>query len=135
MTLYVTGDITLKNLAEIVIVDTNPDASLTLYLGGDFEGKNGSALNNLTADASKLEIYGLDSCQSMIFKNSTNLYGAIYAPEADVTFDNSADAYGAVVAETFEQKNSATFYYDVSLRETGINDDLVRFAIGHWSED
>jgi len=135
VTLYVTGDLTLGNDAMIEIVDTNPDASLTLYLGGDFEGKNGSALNNLTADTSKLKIFALDSCQEMVFKNSTALYGAIYAPKADVTFDNSADAYGAVVAGTFEQKNSATFYYDASLRETGINDDLVRFVIGHWSED
>lgn len=135
VTLYVTGDLTLNNDAIIEIVNTNPDACLTLYLGGNFEGKNGSTLNNLTADASKLKIFALDSCQQMIFKNSTDLYGAIYAPKADVTFDNSADAYGAVVAQTFEQKNSATFYYDASLRETDINDDLVRFAIGHWSED
>lgn len=135
VSLYVTGDVTLDNSAEIKVVDTNPNACLTLYIGGDFEGKNGSVLNNLTMDPKKLKVLGLDSCQKMVFKNDSDLYSTIYAPAAQVTFDNSADAYGAVVAESFEQKNSATFYYDASLREPHIDEDMIHFAVGHWSED
>ena len=46
--LYITGEIILGNSAEIQI---DNDASLILYLGGDFEGKNSSTVNNLTQEA------------------------------------------------------------------------------------
>ncbi len=131
ITIYITGDITLGNSAELGIEN---DASLVLYLGGDFEGKNSSTVNNETQDAQKLKIYGLDSCETIRFKNSSDLYGAIYAPNADVVMDNSADMYGAVVSKSFEQRNSATFNYDVTLRDVSINDEALYFTITNWHE-
>jgi len=131
ITLYITGDITLGNSAELQI---EPDASLTLYLGGNFEGKNSSAVNNETQDPGSLQIYGLDSCETIIFKNSSDLYGAIYAPNADVIMKNSADVYGAVVSKSFDMKNSGTFLYDASLRDSSINDEAVHFKITNWHE-
>lgn len=131
VTLYITGDVILGNSAELQIAE---NASLTLYLGGDFEGKNSSMVNNLNMDPHKLKIYGLDSCTSIGFKNSSDLYGAIYAPNADVVMFNSADMYGAVTAKSFEQKNSGTFYYDTSLREVSTSDEAVSFTITNWHE-
>lgn len=131
ITLYITGGIILGNSAELGIEE---GASLTLYLGGDFEGKNSSTVNNETQDAQKLKIYGLDSCQTIQFKNSSDFYGAIYAPNADVVMNNSANIYGSVVSKSFEQKNSGTFNYDVSLRDASINDEAVRFVITNWHE-
>jgi len=131
ITLYITGDIILGNSAELGVEN---GASLVLYLGGNFEGKNSSKVNNLTKDAKKLKIYGLDSCETMRFKNSTDFYGAIYAPNADVVMDNSANIYGSVVSKSFEQKNSAIFNYDVSLRDVSINDEAVYFTITNWHE-
>ena len=129
--LYITGDIILGNSAELGIEN---DASLILYLGGNFEGKNSSTVNNETQDAQKLKIYGLDSCETIRFKNSSDLYGAIYAPNADVVMDNSANIYGSVVSKSFEQRNSATFNYDVTLREVSINNEAVYFTITNWHE-
>jgi len=131
ITLYITGDITLGNSAELQIEE---DSSLTLYLGGDFEGKNSSAVNNLTKDAKQLQIYGLDSCETIQFKNGSDLYGAIYAPNADVIMNNSATVYGAVVAESFDMKNSGVFMYDASLRDASVNDIAVYFTIKNWHE-
>jgi hypothetical protein len=108
---------------------------LTIYLADSFEGKNSSSLNNPTNDPKKLKMYGLDSCSDMKFKNSSTFYGVIYAPQTDVEFDNSADAYGAIVAKTFEQKNSADFYYDASLRDANEDDEAVRFEINRWEEN
>jgi hypothetical protein len=98
--LYVTGEIVLGNSAQMQI---NDDASLILYLGGNFEGKNSSTVNNLTHEAKRLQIYCLDGCENMVFKNSSDFYAAIYAPNAEVIMDNSADLYGAVVARSFEE--------------------------------
>lgn len=131
VTLYVTGDIILGNSAEIEI---DNDASLILYLGGDFEGKNSSKINNETQNPKKLQIYCLDSCEDMRFKNSSDLYGVIYAPNADVIMDNSASLYGSVIAKSFEQRNSATLNYDASLRDASVNDEAVCFIITNWHE-
>ena len=131
ITLYITGDITLGNSAELQIEE---GASLTLYLGGDFEGQNSSLVNNETQDPQKLKIYGLDSCETIQFKNSADLYGAIYAPNADVIMHNSSNVYGAVVAESFDMKNSGVFMYDTSLRDVSINDEAVYFTITNWHE-
>lgn len=131
ISLYITGDIILGNSAELGIEN---NSSLILYLDGNFEGKNSSTVNNLTQNAKNLQIYGLDSCESMIFKNSTDFYGAIYTPNADVIMNNSSTIYGAVIAKSFEQKNSGTFNYDVLLRDVNINDEALYFTITNWHE-
>ena len=134
--LYVTGDVTLDASAEVRIVDanTNPNASLIMYLGGDLEVKNKSAVNNLIKDATKLKRYGLNSCQSIDLMNNCNFYGAIYAPNADMVMKNSGDTFGAVVTKSFIQENSADFNYDAALRDVSMNDELVNFVISRWSE-
>ncbi len=130
--LYVIGEMILNNSAELLIEN---DASLIMYLGGNFEGKNSSEINNQSKDAKKFQIYCLDSCESMVFKNSSDFYGAIYAPNADIVMNNSADMYGAVIARSFEQKNSSTFNYDTLLRDAEANDEAVRFVIADWHEE
>jgi len=129
--LYVTGELILGNSAEVQI---DNDASLILYLGGNLEGKKSSTVNNLTEDPKKLQIYCLDSCEKMVFKNSSDFYGVIYAPNAEVIMNNSADLYGAVVAKDFELRNSGTFNYDASLRDASVNDEAVHFVVTHWQE-
>ena len=131
ITLYITGDIIMGNSSSIEIEN---NSSLILYLGGDFEGKNSSSINNKTQIPKNCQIYALDSSQSMILKNSTDFYGTIYAPNAEVTLDNSADVYGSVVAKSFDQKNSGDFNYDASLRDVDSDEELVRFIITNWSE-
>ncbi len=130
--MYVSGDMILKNSAELLI---KKDASLTLYLGGDFEGKNSSDINNETKIPKNLKIYGLDDCESIIFKNSSDFYGTIYAPNAHVEMKNSADVYGSVISKSFEQKNSADFFYDASLKDASVNDEAVRFVVTNWHEE
>jgi len=68
------------------------------------------------------------------FKNSADFYGAIYAPNADVTMHNSGNVYGAVTAKSFEQKNSGTFNYDTSLRDVSIDEEAIYFTITNWHE-
>ncbi|MBN2020127.1 MAG: hypothetical protein JW749_07880 [Sedimentisphaerales bacterium] len=135
--LYITGDITLGNSAIIEIggaTDTDNNASLIIYLAGNLEGKYSSGFNNLTMDAKRLYIYGLDSCTSIALKNSADFRGAIYAPNAAVDLDNSGNIYGSVVSDSFVLRNSAVVYYDANLRDRTVNDEAVRFVIHRWSE-
>jgi len=112
--LYITGNIELGNSAALEIA---PGGKLTLFLEGNLELKNGAELNNLTQEAENLIILGLDTCENVILKNSSDTYASIYTPSANVDFRNSADFYGAVVAKSFEQHNDADFHYDAELRE------------------
>jgi len=114
VTLYITGDIDLGNSATLEVA---PNSKLTLFLGGDLELKNSAELNNLTQEVSNLMVLGLETCESVIMKNSSTTYASIYTPDADVDFRNSAEAYGAVVSKSFRQHNSAGFHYDAKLRE------------------
>jgi hypothetical protein len=132
-TLYVTGDVLFGNSAGIEIQDEG--ASLTLYLGGGLVGANASGFNNLSEDAHRLTIYGLDSCRSLAFKNSSDFYGVLYAPQANAVIDNSGDLYGSFVAGSFEAKNSARIMYDASLRNVTPDDQAVYFIVDRWYED
>ncbi len=134
--LYVTGDITLDNSAEIRIVDpnTNPDAFLVIYLAGDITCKNGGFMNNMAQDATKCKLYGLETCKNIVFMTNTIFYGAIYAPNADVQLNNSVEYYGSVVANSFVQSVNADFHYDAVLRNVAVNDEAVKFIVKHWSE-
>ncbi len=135
--MYILGNLILEEGAEMRIVDaaTNPNASLTIYVTGDIEGKNSSALNNLTNDAHKLTIYGLPTCDRIQLKNSGQFYGTIYAPYADVVFHNSLEMFGALVANSFTQMVAADFHYDASLGHVGINDAGAHFVIERWEEE
>jgi hypothetical protein len=123
VTLYVTGDIGLGNSSQVNISNTNPNASLTIYVGGGFSTKNGGMINNLTADPTKLQIYALDT-----------LYGAIYAPNAEVSMKNSVEIYGSIVSNQFFQAAASNVYYDPALRNVasdGVNTSLI---MQQWSE-
>ena len=129
--IYVTGDLKLGNGDEVEIPI---DGSLTIFLGGNLYVDNSGAINNLTKDPTKLQIFGLDTCQNMDFKNSGTFYGSIYAPDADVHLFNSFELYGAVVANSFSQDMNANFYYDMNLREVDPTMIGVYMVIKRWSE-
>jgi hypothetical protein len=135
--LYCTGSFTLDVLSCLLIVDanTNPDAYLNLYLDGDFIVKNSSSINNVTKDARKLKIYGLDNCTSIQFLIDTIFYGAIYAPNATVILQNSVEVYGAIIADTFTQQVSADFHYDALLAQGSVTDEMVTFVTKQWYEE
>ena len=129
--LYITENIDLGNGAKISI---DNDASLIIYLAGNLTGSNSAGFNNITKDAKRLTVYGLDLCVDVRLKNGSDFYGSIYAPNASIIFDNSNTTYGSIVGQNLILKNGAFFYYDAALRDRTVNDDAVRFVIQRWSE-
>lgn len=135
--LYITGDIRLGNSSQIRIggsTDTDNDASLKLFLGGNIEGKNGIGFNNETKQPKNFELYALNTCTSIDFKNGSDFYGAMYAPSANLILRNSGDIYGSFASDSFEMKETGTIHYDASLRNRSTSDELVRFVIKRWNE-
>jgi hypothetical protein len=135
--IFIEGDINLDKGGQIQIVpdSVNPNASLTLYVGGDIAIKTDSMFNNLKKDAKVLTIYGLDTCQSIEFLTECVFYGAIYAPNADLKSFVEVEIYGAIVADSYIQSVDANFHYDASLRDVDITDIGVTFEIDRWREN
>jgi hypothetical protein len=130
--LYVTGTTTLHNSAEIIVA---AGGSLELYLGGDLVNQNSVGFDNETNVAANLKIYGLPGCTSMDLKAKSDLYAAVYAPNADVVLFNTGDFIGSLVGNSFEMKNSGNFVYDISLSNVGIDDPATCFTLDRWWED
>ncbi len=131
LVLHITGDIELKNGAEVKV---NDGATLKLYVDGDIEGKNSAGIKTQSKIPGDVEIYGTGNHQSFELKNSGDLYGVIYAPQADVILHNGGNAYGSFITKSFELKNSGNVYYDKALREVSIDDEGVRFTVLRWEE-
>ena len=131
LTLYVTGNVDLKTNTEVKVKN---NATLELYFDGDVNANNSSGINNESKVPSNVKIYGTGTNQKVDLKNSSDLYAVVYAPNADMTVNNSGEAYGSFITESFELKNSGEVYYDKALKQVSQNDKLVRFAITHWEE-
>lgn len=141
--LYFTGDADIGTKCEFVVRD---GASLTLYLGGDFRaGQDSKILNeNVTdgsdeaieAGATSFKIYGTDSCTLVRLSNSSDFYGAIYSPNADLVVNNDGDLFGAFVGKSMTMMNSGGYYYYVEeLAKVGIDDPTAYLGIEYWWEE
>ena len=132
--LYVTGDITMGQLAAIQINEANPNAYLKLFLGGDLKGERGATLNTAVQDASKLMILGLDTCQSFELDNSGAIWASIYVPQAVTNFNHLVELHGAIISRTFAQNQAADFHYDARLRDVnsaGIRSFILVYPDGN----
>jgi len=128
------GGVLLKNSARLVIKGT-PNSSLKLYLAGDFEAMTGGEVINDTSDPTKLKLYGTSGCRSITLKNSSDFFGAIYAPYALLDIRNSGDIYGSFVGERMVLHNSVNFIYDAALGCALPGDPAARFVPKRWHED
>lgn len=129
--LVVKGNVKLGNSAKI---DIAPNSSLTMYLEGDFDGKNGGGVNNQTKFPSNFQLLGGSANQNIDMKNGSDFYGVIYAPNANTVFHNGTDIYGSVMVNSLEIKNSGAIHYDKALQKATPQDLGVRFVVTRWEE-
>ena len=131
--LVITDDIQMGKNCEIVI---NEGSSLTLYLEGDLNADNNSGFNNRTKIPGNLMLFGTSSEeQDMDIKAKSDVFGAVYAPNADIIIYAAGDVYGSFVADDFELKTGGNFYYDRALKDYTDKTELLRFVLDRWGED
>lgn len=117
---YYLTEINLKNSATL-----NIDASagpVNIFLAGKFEAKVGSVIN-VSGAPSDFSVFS-NSTDNVEFKHGTTFKGFIYAPYAKVEMKNSAEVYGAIWGRDTEIKESATVYFDISLKDKIQSNDL-----------
>lgn len=129
--LYITGDITLGKDAEIEVEE---DATLTIYFDSDLTLKNSAEIMNKSEIPASVRLYGTGSNQEIDLKNSSDLYGVIYAPDATMTVHNKVNIYGSFIVGDFELKNSGDVYYDKALKDTSLDEEAIFFTITRWQE-
>lgn len=134
MTLYIKGNFDMSGSGDITI---NNDYKLTMYVGGDVEG-TGSGLWNTSMNPSNLTIYGLDSCTQVKISGSTNLYGAVYARNAEIWLTGSGDVYGSVIGDRIRITGSSDIHYDEALVDPNNVPSAptydYRYVFQSWSE-
>jgi hypothetical protein len=130
--LHITGNITLGQGCDIVIP---PDSFLTIYLDGDMTCGNNSGIDNQTGRPGNVKLYGTgDPVQKWDIKAKSDAFGAIYAPNADITIHAKGDIGSSIVGNSVEFKSGGNFLYDEDLREVDLDDVGVRFIVKRWSE-
>jgi hypothetical protein len=131
------------NLGNGAQLQVAPNASLNLYLDGELRAGYSGPINGYdiippnpptSADATRLQIYGLPHCKEINLTVSGQFYGAIYAPDADVTMYNGFPFTGAIEAKSFTAKNGGIFTYDERLSNVSPFSEGVYFVIDRWWE-
>ena len=89
-----------------------------------------SIINPNTGAASFL-YFGLPSNTSIALSGTSDLTGAIYAPEASISLTGSAEIFGAVMAHDTTMRGNAAIHYDVSLANVP---PTRGFIIRSWNE-
>jgi len=131
--LYITGEL---NITQSSILEILPDSSLTLYIDGDMNLRNSSLVNALIQDPKLCQVFGTGGVgQSFLFEQSAVFYGTIYAPDADITLNNSAELYGAIICDNSEIANSAELHFDATLLKASVSDVGAEFIVQSWQED
>ncbi len=129
--LEVVGDIDLGQDCEIIV---DSGASLTSYLGGNLNTDNNAGINNQNAPGD-FKLYGIGTDQTFTIRAKSDVLGAIYAPNADITVMATGDVYGSFVGNSFQMMSGGNFYYDEALKEVSVNDEAVQFVVKGWSEE
>jgi hypothetical protein len=117
--LYITGDFYMDQNSRL---DIAIGARLQIIMGsGSFEMDQTSTINNLSQDPTKFVLFGTANFTGDIYiDQSSEFYGAIYAPNAFVELDQGNGFYGAVIAKDILFDQHMVLHYDKALEDLDI---------------
>lgn len=108
--LYVDGNFTCNGTLAI-----GSGGSVTIYVNGNIT-ITGATLNS-GGPPSRLVLLGTDRCGTINITGASNVYAAIFAPDATMTMQTgSPKFYGAVVANNLTIRNLSQFHFDEALK-------------------
>jgi hypothetical protein len=130
--LHITGDIDAGNGCELII---RPGSSLIIYIDGNIATANSFGFNNETGNVKDFKLYATGQGQQVFdIKAKNDVFGVIYAPEADINIYPNTQICGAIVGKNVIFKSGCTFSYDAALRNVDLGDEGVRLIQERWSE-
>jgi len=108
-------------------------ASLILYIDGrcDISGNGVVNQTNLPENFLVYSTYSSTGNGIQITGNG-DLYGAVYAPKANVLISGNGDIYGSVVGKTVSIPGNGDVHYDEALKDAG---PVSNYSLENWREE
>jgi hypothetical protein len=129
--LYVLGSIKQSGNS---VVEVAPMGSLKMYVGGSAD-LGGNGIINDSGMTTNFTLFGLPGCTDIKFHGNGEFYGAIYAPNADLTLNGGGsgdqDFSGASVTKSVNFNGHFRFHYDESLARMEMGKGYV---VTSWDE-
>lgn len=113
--LYVDGDISISGQAKIRVQE---GGSLTVYANGNIN-LSGQGITNDGGKPRDVIIYGTEETESINISGQALLYGAIYAPEANLNYSGQAEIFGSLIMNRITMSGQAHIHFDEDLRDLG----------------
>ncbi|MEO6874454.1 MAG: collagen-binding domain-containing protein, partial [Opitutaceae bacterium] len=128
----VAGDITLGTPSGAKII-VGPMGSAEIHFSGTFScvDLTGGGIENQSFNPLKLVFIGTGTGVNT-FNCTTDFYGAIYTPNADITW-SGGNLYGALSAKNITL-NGGWVHYDVALRKLSVGGVDSVYVISKWRE-
>ncbi len=112
-----------------VIIPNN--AAVTIYVSGNIDiGGNGIANNSKLPP--NLVIYGTQATSIVKIHGNGDFYGAVYAPDADLSVYGNGAVFGSLTGKTAKINGNGGFHYDENLGNLG--GTLMGFSRYSWRE-
>lgn len=108
----------------------NPSKNLTIYVTQEAD-IGGNGIVNPDEDSTLLHIYGTDSCESITYSGTADFYGAVYAPEAEITCSGNAKIIGSLIGDTVDIGGNPEIRWDPALGQGG---GPVFIGLTNWRE-
>ena len=108
------------------------DVSVRIFVIGDPCRLGGNAVENMSENPAQFGLYGAGDCTEIDLAGTTDFYGTVYAPGADVKVTGTGDVHGALVGKTVELPGTARIYCDASLADDPGSPQIISFK--QWEE-
>jgi hypothetical protein len=132
--LLITGDVILKVNGDVQTTDESgivigPTGSLQMFVTGS-ASMGGSGVSNMAKDPWRFSYWGMKSNTRVTFNGSSEFYGLLYAPYADLTLGGGSVIYGGIVSKTVNGTGGFTLHYDKCLSQ----ESRARYIVINWDE-
>lgn len=131
VTLYVTGNSSVTGSGSFNITS---GSSLKLIMSGNLNISS-SANFNQTLKAENFLILGTASSTSISLGGSANVYAAVYAPSADLSYSGSSALYGSLTGKSVTVSGQGNIHYDKALGDITLpGGEMTNFVVLSWKD-
>jgi hypothetical protein len=111
---------------------------VTIYVKNSYTHTSGFEADASSGSPMALAFF-IGGADPIVFPSATNVRGAYYAPEADVTFASDNEVWGSFAAKSVLMSSAMSFHYDEALQEhwevdgDGVGDVEVLARYSDWT--
>ncbi|MGA3173301.1 MAG: PilX N-terminal domain-containing pilus assembly protein [Syntrophorhabdales bacterium] len=129
ITVFIDGNLSISGQAAFIIQST---AKVTMYVTGTISDSGGGVVNQ--GLPTNLVIYDSNSGSNGVnLSGGSGFTGAIYAPLTDISVSGGGNFMGAARGKTVTDTGTASFHYDVSLKNMTTG-GITGFTVIDWQE-